>query len=146
MRVNETQDLDKIHAVLRHSAIYPVISDDSCPDDPEKFIAPLEGVRYVLGEDDGEPFAVFIIHPHKEGEKIHIQVLPEHRDQAKEFAAMGLRHTTGKLYADIPLLYPNVIRFAEDFGFRSVDYDDLEYTKNGVRYMSALMEREKWAL
>ena len=141
MIVEETKNVDEIKAVLCDPRIYDVISDDeSCP--LEGFEPPIgDEFKYILGIVDREVIALMVYHELPEGQKIHIQVLPEHRKKhAVEFAKKALEFADKKrVFAEISEKYQNVIKFAKAFGFVVVDKVPANHRKNNVVYDSVIM-------
>lgn len=77
-----------------------------------------------------------IYHEHLDGNKCHIQVLPDFRKEyAKSFCEQSLEFRgNSPLYAEIPDLYPNVIAFALDNDFKVVGMSESKLVKNGNTY------------
>ena len=128
--------------VLCHPEIYAVISDDGSPDIDN---VSLDGdSQYIGGFVEGELIAVMIYHKFRDGLQCHIQVLPSKRkDNALSFAEKGLKLKEGvTIYADIPELYPNVLRFAESLKFKIIEIIENAGVKNGKNYNSKLLRLE----
>lgn len=135
--VNETKNIDTIHAVLKHPEIFDSISCDDTPC-AKHFLAPInKDYRYIVGIEDGEIIGLMVYHKYRDGEECHIQVLPEHRIKyAKDFAEQALEfQSTQNLYAEIPDNYQNVLKFAESFGFTVINKEDQGYKKNGESHL-----------
>lgn len=77
-----------------------------------------------------------VYHRYRDGNKCHVQVLPEHRNEhALKFGEQSLIFRgTQPLYAEIPALYKNVLDFAFRFGFEIIETKKQDYCKNGVNY------------
>lgn len=136
MIVKETTNVDDIRAVLCNLDIYDTISDDNDPE-LERFKPPVNNeYLYVGGYVNGEIIAIMVYHRYLDGNKCHVQVLPEFRKKhAKEFGEQSLRFSgTRPLYAEIPDLYQNVLEFAKLNSFEVIDRKDDGYIKNGVKY------------
>lgn len=136
MIIKETADLDDVKAILCNPAIYDTISDDNDPA-IESFEPPItDEYLYVGGYVKGEIVALMVYHKYLDGNKCHVQVLPEFRkSHAKEFGEQSLLFRgTRPLYAEIPDLYQNVLAFAKLNGFNVIDNKDDGYIKNGVKY------------
>ena len=133
MIVKETKDIEEIKAVLCHPEIYDCISDDTCPHSDD-FEPPLESNEYIAGYHKDEIFAVMVYHYKGDKYYTHIQVLPSHRkERAIDFARMALAFGLSKnvpIYAEIPDIYPNVLKFAKSFGFKVVDIKENQHLKN----------------
>lgn len=137
MIVRQTHDPDDLKAVLGHPAIWECISSDNAPT-PDQFAwgKMANNWRCIAGYVDDKPIAVMAYHTFLDGEKLHIQVLPEHRKQyAREFAEAALLFANGTLYAEVPDTYPNVQRFTESFGFEPIDHYWSGRAKNGEPFM-----------
>jgi len=136
MIVRETFDIDEIESILKHPEIYETITDDDCGN-PCDFDIPINSdYRYIGGYVNGEIIAIMVYHRYRDGNKCHVQVLPEYRDKyALKFGEQSLMlKGTQPLYAEIPDLYKNVLDFAFRFGFEVIETKKQEYCKNGVKY------------
>jgi hypothetical protein len=125
MKTKLINDVEQIKKVLCHPDIYKTISGKDCPITADDFEPPLKGCEYLAGFHKGEIFAIMVYDGRSGRTEIHIQVLPQYRKEfAREFARIALDHGIAKnvpLYADIATKYPNVIKFAESFGFNAVE-------------------------
>jgi hypothetical protein len=138
--VKETIDEGEIRAILCNPAIYDTIASDECPAINELEI-PFDNHRYIGGVVNGEIIALMVYHTYKDGNKCHVQVLPEHRKEyAQKFGEQSLMFRgTQPLYAEIASLYQNVLDFALTFGFETVDKNIADYKKNGLLYDTYIM-------
>lgn len=146
MIVKETKDLDEIKAVLCNPSIYDTITDDNSPliDDFEPPVN--EEYKYIAGYVDNEIIGVTVYHKYLDGNKVHFQVLPEHRkEHAIKFGEQAIKFKgTLPLYAEIPDLYQNVLNFAFINGFKVVEVKENDYTKNGETYNVNILRFEQW--
>lgn len=136
MIVTPTKDKAEIEKVLKHPEIYETISDDLSPH-VDQFDAPItDEYQYIAGYVNNEIVGIMVYHKYKDGNKCHVQVLPEHRkEHALKFGEQSLLFRgTQPLYAEIPSLYKNVLDFAFKFGFEVIDTIKQDYLKNGVLY------------
>jgi hypothetical protein len=134
--IKETTNIDDIKAVLCNAAIYDTISDDNDPA-IEEFEPPInDEYLYIGGYVKGEIMALMVYHNYLDGNKCHVQVLPEFRkEHALKFGEQSLMFRgTRPLYAEIPDLYQNVLDFAKLNDFDVIDKIDDGYIKNGVEY------------
>ena len=141
MIVKETTSADDIKAILCNPAIYDTISDDNDPK-LESFNPPInDEYLYVGGYAKGEIIVLMVYHKYLDGNKCHVQVLPEFRRKyALEFGEQSLRFSgTRPLYAEIPDLYQNVLDFAKSNNFEIIDRYDDGYIKNGVKYSTNVL-------
>ena len=137
MIIKETFNAEGIKTVLCHPEIYDSITDDNCPN-AEDFEPPItDDYRYVVGYVKGAPIGVMVYHKYKDGNECHVQVLPEYRKEyAKQFGQQSLSFQgIVPLYAEIPSLYENVLKFALLNNFEVIDIIDDGYIKNGVKYL-----------
>jgi len=138
MIIHETNDANIIKSVLCHPEIYGCIScDESMPAD--EFEPPISSkIQYVAGFVDGAIIGLMIYHDVDDKVKCHIQVLPEYRKEcAKKFARMALNFGKAKnaiVYAEIPVCYPNVLRFSKAVGFFETGRIIDGYAKNGENH------------
>lgn len=136
MRASETTDLDEIRAVICHPEIYPLISDDECPP-ADDFEIPLDGFTYIAGFNGGELVSMMVYHQFRDGIKLHMHVLPGHRNLSREFGSLCLPELTKHnlpVYAEIPEIYENVIKYSIEFGFEIIDTEPKAYLKGGQRH------------
>jgi hypothetical protein len=135
MIVKETTNQEQIRTILCNTLIYDTIASDDCPG-VNDFDIPFDGHRYVGGFVNGEIIALMVYHTYKDGNKCHVQVLPEHRKKyAQKFGEQSLMFRgTQPLYAEIASLYQNVLDFALTFGFEVLDKNIADYKKNGQLY------------
>lgn len=128
-------------AVLCHPEIYDLISGDDSPS-AEEFEPPGD-CEYIGGFVNGELMAVMVYHEFRDGVKLHIQVLPGYRESyAIEFGESGLSMGIDKdvpIYADIPDMYSNVLRYAKSFGFEVIETINDAFKKNGILRTSYLL-------
>ena len=124
-----------IRAVLCNPEIYDTIASDDCPA-IDAFEIPFDDHRYIGGYVNGEIIALMVYHTYRDGNKCHVQVLPQYRKQyAQKFGEQSLLHRgTQPLYAEIASLYQNVLDFALLFGFGILDKNVGDYKKNGQLY------------
>lgn len=136
MIVKETTSADEIKAILCNGAIYECITGDNCPK-ADDFEPPIDKCyTYVAGYVNGVIMAIMVYHEYEDGNKCHVQVLPEYRKEyAREFGEQSLEYRgTLPLYAEIPDLYKNVLNFAVSNNFEVIKVKENEYIKNGVFY------------
>lgn len=140
MITRETTDIDDIRAVLCNPAIYDTITDDNCPKANE-FIPPLEDYLYIGGYIGSKIIALMVYHKYLDGNKCHVQVLPEYRKEyAGQFGEQSLIFSgTRPLYAEIPELYSNVLEFAKINGFKVIDTKINDYLKHGKTYNTKVL-------
>lgn len=137
MRIEVCYDIDTIKAILCHPAIYPVISSDLAPN-PEDYTPNMSGTVYLAGFVDDKVIGIMVYHECTDVALwCHIQVLPEYRKQyaaqfcndAVDWAFAFLGAT--KIVAQIPVIYENVIQFAERCGFVREGINRKSHLKNG---------------
>jgi hypothetical protein len=140
--LKETTDLNEIKAVLCNPAIYDTITDDNSPL-IEDFEPPInDNYLYVGGYIKGEIAALMVYHKYLDGNKCHVQVLPEYRKEyAINFGEQSLLFKgTLPLYAEIPDLYKNVLAFALLNSFKVKSVKENDYIKNGKTYNVNVLE------
>lgn len=136
MILKETTDIDEIKSILCNSVIYDCISDDDSPLCSD-FEPPInEKYLYVGGYCKGEIIALMVYHKEDGKNFCHVQVLPEHRENhALEFGERSLMFRgNDDLYAVIPNIYKNVLKFADLFGFVIIDTVKNSGIKNGKTF------------
>ena len=143
MIVKEIDDIDDIKAILCNPAIYDTITEDNSPL-AEDFTPVFEDHLYIGGYVKCEIIALMVYHKHLDGNKCHVQVLPEFRKEyALRFGEQSLLFRgTLPLYAVIPDLYKNVLEFAKHFGFKVIDKKLNSYVKNGKSYNDNILRFE----
>lgn len=119
--------------VLETPAIFETISEDGMTEVPLP-----DGPIYLCGYVP-ELVGCFILHKQSKATvECHVQVLPEHRkERAEEFGRAVIEWTwenTGavKIVAQIPEIYPNVLRFAQSMGFQLEGINTKSHIKGGV--------------
>ena len=133
MIVERTDDIDKITRVLKHPEIFDRISEDG--PSIEHWMPSVDEAIFLTDKDN---IGVMILHwVNSVSLECHVQVLPEHRDGAFDFGQSALkwawRNTKAtKIVAQIPEIYPNVIRFAYKNGFSFEGVNKLSHMKNGT--------------
>jgi hypothetical protein len=142
--VKETRSIAEIKKILCYPEIYKCISDDNSP--PLNEFEPPSEAMYVAGYVGSDIIGMMIYHVTEEGLKCHIQVLPEFRKKyAREFARMALEIGEAKnssIYSEIPICYPNVIRFAKSFGFTETGSIKDGHLLNGEQYDVVILRKE----
>ena len=135
MIVKQTNEIGEIIAVLCNPAIYGTITDDNCPKSSD-FVPPLDNYKYIGGYVNGQIIALMVYHKYLDGNKCHVQVLPEYRkEHAEKFGEQSLLFRgTLPLYAEIPDLYKNVLAFALLNDFSIIKVKENDYIKNGHVY------------
>tara|TARA_R110000782_G_scaffold200813_2_gene289594 strand:- start:177 stop:611 length:435 start_codon:yes stop_codon:yes gene_type:complete len=134
--VTKIDNVEDIKAVLCNPSIYDTITVDSSPN-IEDFELPVNDKSlYIGGYVDDKIIGLMVYHKYLDGNKCHVQVLPEHRkEHAKEFGEQSLKFRgTQPLYAEIPDLYKNVLDFAILNDFKVIKRINDGFIKNGVGY------------
>ena len=132
MKVERTLDLHKILKVLKDPEIFDRISEDGPTSDTWM---PSMDEAIFLSDEDG--IGVMIYHwINSVSLECHVQVLPEHRYKALEFGQAALNWAwenteATKIVAQIPEIYPSVIKFAYKNGFSFEGVNKLSHKKNG---------------
>jgi RimJ/RimL family protein N-acetyltransferase len=137
--------------VLCHPEIYEVIGGDGKPPIDE-YEPPMQGAIYLVGYVEDNPMACMIYHQDNQWcWWCHVQVLPAYRDEyAKEFGEKVLDWAftnipkCRKINAQIPTCYPNVIKFAQLFGFEIEGLNQDSYLKDGVLHPQYYMGISRW--
>lgn len=146
MIVIATECRDDIESILKHPQIYGTITDDNSPATDDCEIPINDDYQYIGGYVNGEIIAIMVYHKYKDGNKCHVQVLPEYRKEyALQFGEQSLLFRgTQPLYAEIPSLYKNVLDFAFRFGFEVIETKKQDYCKNGKFYDLKILRFTKW--
>jgi hypothetical protein len=138
----ETKDLEEIKLVLCNPVIYDAISDDDSPS-LEDYETPInDDYLYIGAYVDNKIIGLMVYHKFLNGNKCHIQVLPDFREKyAKDIGEQVLTFRGhSPLYAEIPDLYPNVLRFALHNKFKVVGIRKNDYKKHGKTYDIKVLE------
>ncbi len=140
-----TKNKDEINSIIRDPDIYECIRDDST-DSIENISAPLDaGWEYIGGYVDNKIIALMIFH-NEDRLYCHVHVLHEYREKyAALFGRMAMAEKKTErrsVYAKIPSIFPNVIRFAETQSFKIIDKLEKEFRKDGIDYDVYLMRFE----
>ncbi len=127
-----SESKDDAVRVLMTPSIFETIAEDGMA----SWEAPA-GPIYLCGYAP-ELVGCFVLHKQSAATvECHVQVLPEHRKQwAETFGRAVIDWAWGntgaqKLVAQIPTIYPNVLRFAERMGFLVEGINAASYLKHG---------------
>ncbi len=136
MIVKKTVDIDDIKAILFEPSIYDTITTDECPLLGEVDPPLTDEYLYIGGYVNGNIMALMVYHKYLDGNKCHVQVLPDYRkEHAKKFGEQSLLFRgTLPLYAKIPDLYKNVLDFALLNDFEVINAEKDAHKKNGKLY------------
>lgn len=138
MTTERVFDEDLIWCIMTMPEIFATVAED----DIDKFDwhADVDNEAYLVAStpDDGV-IGVHRIHAHNRAMcEIHVAILPEFRRQKKgrqaSIEALSWIHEYTdyeKVFCWVPVIYPNVRRFAESFGFRLEGTNRKSYRKNG---------------
>lgn len=130
--IKETTNKDEIKAIFCHPDIYSRLGEDGMPS-PEEWEPPKEAI-YLIDNDLG---GLMIYHwTTSVCLECHIHILPEHRDTGFEFGQKALMWAwectkATKIVAQIPEIYPDVLKFALKNGFEIEGLNESSYQKNG---------------
>lgn len=132
MRITQTHNPLDIIRILKHPDIIERISEDGV--DIESWMPDIDQAYYLTDENN---IGLMIYHwINGITLECHVQVLPEHRGLAHEFGRKALEWAwlntkATKIVAQIPSIYPDVLRFAYKNGFSFEGTNRLSYLKNG---------------
>lgn len=137
LEIREVTDPGEITSILTDQEIYDRIADDNCPPREQFKLHDPFGSQYFGGYADGKLIGLII---HHDG-KIHVNILKDFRKAHKrEFLRSVLsRIESGRIWCEIPGLFPQIVRFAEDEGFREEKIIKDKYVKNGKHYDTHVM-------
>lgn len=130
-----TSSTDEILSVLTNPDILKVISEGEC----QKIDVCFDSTVFIACDVDNELSAIFIFD--KTGAvvfDIHAHVLSAHRQNSIDIAKAILKFffdsfaSAEKLTALIPVCFPNVVDFAERFGFRLEGINRQSYLHAGA--------------
>ena len=144
MIVRPTKDRKEIESVLCRSEIYDTITDDESPN-IEDFNPPInDDYLYIGGYVNSKIIGLMVYHKYLDGNKCHVQVLPEFRKEyARKFGEQVLEFRGhSPLYAEIPDLYKNVLDFALLNKFKVIGIKQNDYIKQGKTYNTNILRYE----
>lgn len=137
MIVERTYNRSHINTVLKHPDIYKVISGDLSPK-LEDFNYSTAHSIFILGTDNDVLGLAIIDTITSLVAKFHYQVLPDKRKKyAVELHNKIVIHLkkilpdVKKLVAEVPVIYPNVIKFGVKQGWKVEGVNSKSYLKNG---------------
>lgn len=144
MRLELVTDKDRIHKVLKDPEVWDRIAEDHI--DKDSYIAP--DAIYLMDTKDR---ALMIYHYQSSVcLECHVQVLKEHRDIAYEFGQAALRwafnNTDAVIVAQIPAIFPDVLKFALKNGFKIEGVNHNSYFKRGEICSQTYLGVSKWDL
>lgn len=134
MIVDQVFDKKRIYKVLKDSEIFSRIAEDGI--DIEEYEAPDDAIYIMNANDTG----LMIYHWQNEVTlECHVHVLKEFRYDAVEFGKASLdwawKNTNAvKIVAQIPEIYPDVLKFALKNKFEIEGINESSYVKNGELY------------
>lgn len=134
MIVNHTNDKAIINRILKNDDVWSRVAEEGVTKD--EYDAP-DGPYYVV---DDTWQALLIGHWKNDVTiEVHINVIPEFRHKAREFADLAVKWfwdntRCQKLVAEIPEIFPDVVKFAKKSGFKPEGVNSLSYRRNGVLY------------
>lgn len=141
LEILEVRNLAEVKAILTDEEIYDRIADDDCPSREEyEFVDPFHA-EYIGGYLDGKLIGLVI---HHDGE-IHVNILKDYRKQFKSELLRGAlqRINRAKVWAEIPSLFPSIIQFAKDEGFREDRVIKGGFQKHGKTYDTHILVYER---
>lgn len=137
MKAERTYDQELIEGFLREPSIYARIKEDGCNEvklDPDS-------EAWLLMTDKTTAVGVYCLHPlNSTTLQIHAHVIDVYRqDHAYETGLEALRWFLNntehlKLVAEIPTLYPDVIKFTKKYGFQHEGLNRQSIMKQGKLY------------
>jgi len=136
VKLAQTKNIDDIKSILCHPEIYDRIAEDGAPK-IEDYQPDLESVICVM---DDQKIGVMLYHwVNGITLECHIQILPDRRKDANKFCQLALEWVwdntkATKIVAQIPELYPDVVKFAYKNGFQLEGMNEKSYMKNGKIY------------
>jgi hypothetical protein len=139
MILKTTKDYGLVRKILLESEMYKRISDDYT--DPEKFYPSLQTWIGCFTENE-KPECVGLLSVTEETNSvlnIHMHIPEKHRGKNSFLIGNGMiefliKHRLKrcvKLNIKIPVIYPEVVRFAEKCGFEKEGVDRKSFLKNG---------------
>lgn len=132
MIISQTRNTEDINRVLKNPIIFERISEDGM--NIEAWEPDTTDVIYLTDDSN----AGIMIYHWINGITLecHVQVLPEYRELAHEFGRLSLKWAwdntkATKIVAQIPSIYPDVVRFAYKNGFTFEGTNRQSYLKRG---------------
>lgn len=153
--VVETKDPEVIKSVLLCEKVFNCISSDGAPG-IEEYEPVTDGYTFIAGIQDvvfgkSVPFGLMIYKQKDSFQwECHFQVIPEYRKtHATEFAEKAINWLWSntdaiKIVAEIPEMFPNVIKFGEKMGFQREGINRKSYMKNGQICDQVYMGLSRW--
>ena len=138
MIIERTRDIDLINTVMFNDDIFDVISEDGATKERQRFDVYNEYWLKVLVNDE----LVGLYNLHKvNGSTLeaHVHILPEFRNnhsqnsikKAYEWLLENCGDEVVKFISNIPVIYPNVLRFCLVNGFTHEGVNRKSYLKSG---------------
>lgn len=143
--IEPTRNADEIRSVLCHPDIYPRIHQDGSSSAEDYQLKMPDSALFLAGYQGDQIIGVMIfdaLTPYVYD--CHVHVLPDHREHALEFARATFQHlwdhtSAIKITAQIALIYPDVIKFAQKCGFKCEGINVGSYVKHGQIFDQAYM-------
>ena len=148
MIIKKTTDTEEIKKALCHPDIYPRISQDGSPSRESYKVHMPDSALFLAGYEDSLVGVMIFDALSPYLYDCHIHVLPDQRGHALNFAQSSFEYLWNntracKVTAQIALIYPDVIKFAQKCGFRCEGINAKSYVKHGQLHDQAYMGLER---
>lgn len=139
MIIERTRDIDLINTVMFNDDIFDVISEDGVEKDRQRFDVYNEYWLKVMVNN--ELIGVYNLHHTNTSTlEAHVHILPEFRGshsqdsilKVYEWLFKNCGDEVVKFISNIPVIYPNVLKFCLSNGFTHEGINRKSYLKNGV--------------
>lgn len=124
IKLRETWDYEFITELLKDDELWPRISEDGIH--KSAWEAPQDSVHYLLCMSEDGTAGLFVVHPlNATALEVHINILQQFRqrhayDCGKAFVEWFVNRAPEnfhKVIAQVPVIYPEVAKFTQKFGF-----------------------------
>ena len=145
--INLISDLKEIDKIITDNWVYERTRDDSYPG---KDLLP-EIYPYTECDFFGcyldEIIGFICAHPSEHGTMVHIHMLKEFKQYGFEFAEKTLENYLhplyGRVWAVVPDLYPDVLKFTKKLGFVEHKRIKESLLKDGVNYDGTILYKDE---
>lgn len=135
IEVRKVTDPEEIKTILTDPEIYDRITDDKCPS-RDKYVFNDAGAEFYGGYLGDKLIGIVIDH---DGQ-IHVNILKDYRQHKREFLRAVLsRIDRDRIFAKVPSLFPSIIQWAKEEGFKEERVIKDGYLKNGKSYDTHIM-------
>jgi hypothetical protein len=145
--IKQVFDREEIDKIIKNEWVYDRTTDDRCPGkDLLHTFFPYDECKFYGCYLDSI-IGLIYVHPDKYGAMAHIQMLPDKTKFGFEFAEKCLTDflhpSFGRIWAEIPDRYPDVLAFTKKLGFIEFERLSQSHCKKGSFYDATVLYKDE---